>query len=244
MESVECLVIGAGVVGLAIARALARSGREVVVLESERVIGSGASSRNSEVIHAGIYYPTGLEKTRLCVEGKAMLYAFCREYGVPHRRCGKILVATTEGEIGKLAAIKRQAEANGVVGSGVARARRGACARTGARRDEGADFALDRHRRLPRLHAGLARRRGAARRDAGSGDAGGFRPDCRRRTDHRDRGTEPDANCREHRGQFSRSRRAGAGAFNRRNAARKNSAAAFGQRQLFRLGRRHRPFRT
>ena len=114
MDSVECVVIGAGVVGLATARALARSGREVVVLESERVIGSGISSRNSEVIHAGLYYPTGLVKTRLCVEGKALLYAFCREYDVPHRRCGKILVATTEGEIGKLAAIKRQAEANGV----------------------------------------------------------------------------------------------------------------------------------
>jgi L-2-hydroxyglutarate oxidase LhgO len=115
VDSVECLVIGAGVVGLAIARALARSGREVVVLESERVIGAGASSRNSEVIHAGIYYPSGLDKARLCVEGKAMLYAFCREYDVPHRRCGKILVATTEGEIGKLAAIKAQAEANGVM---------------------------------------------------------------------------------------------------------------------------------
>ena len=115
MDSVECLVIGAGVIGLAVARALARSGREVVVLESERVIGSGVSSRNSEVIHAGLYYPTGLEKTRLCVAGKAMLYAFCEEYGVPHRRCGKILVAATEGEIGKLAAIKRQAEANGVM---------------------------------------------------------------------------------------------------------------------------------
>ncbi len=115
MDSVECLVIGAGVIGLAIARELARSGREVVVLESERVIGSGASSRNSEVIHAGIYYKTGLDKTRLCVQGKTMLYAFCREYGVPHRRCGKMLVATTEGEIGKLAAIKAQAEANGVM---------------------------------------------------------------------------------------------------------------------------------
>ncbi len=115
MDSVECLVIGAGVIGLAVAHALARSGREVVVLESERVIGSGISSRNSEVIHAGLYYPTGLRKTRLCVEGTAMLYAFCREYGVPHRRCGKILVATTEGEIGKLAAIKQQAEANGVL---------------------------------------------------------------------------------------------------------------------------------
>jgi L-2-hydroxyglutarate oxidase LhgO len=115
MDSVECLVIGAGVIGLAVARALARSGREVVVLESERVIGSGVSSRNSEVIHAGIYYPTGLKKTRLCLEGKAMLYTFCLEHGVAHRRCGKILAATTEGEIGKLAAIKRQAEANGVM---------------------------------------------------------------------------------------------------------------------------------
>jgi L-2-hydroxyglutarate oxidase LhgO len=114
MDSVEYLVIGAGVVGLAIARALTRSGREVVVLERERVIGSGVSSRNSEVIHAGVYYPSGLEKTRLCVEGKAMLYSFCREYGVPHRRCGKLLVATSESEIGKLAAIKVQAEANGV----------------------------------------------------------------------------------------------------------------------------------
>jgi L-2-hydroxyglutarate oxidase LhgO len=115
MDSVECLVIGAGVIGLAVARALARAGREVVVLESERVIGSGVSSRNSEVVHAGIYYPTGLDKTRLCVAGKAMLYSFCREYDVPHRRCGKILVAATEGEIGMLAVIKRQAEANGVM---------------------------------------------------------------------------------------------------------------------------------
>ena len=114
MDSVECLVIGAGVVGLAIARALARSGREVVVLESERVIGSGASSRNSEVIHAGIYYPTGLVKTRLCVDGKAELYAFCQAFGVPHKRCGKLLVAVNAGEIDKLAALKAQADANGV----------------------------------------------------------------------------------------------------------------------------------
>ncbi len=114
MDSVECLVVGAGVIGLAVARALARSGREVVVLESERGIGRGVSSRNSEVIHAGIYYPSGLAKTRLCVEGKALLYAFCREYEVPHRACGKLLVATTENEVGKLASIKAQAEANGV----------------------------------------------------------------------------------------------------------------------------------
>jgi L-2-hydroxyglutarate oxidase LhgO len=114
MESVECLVVGAGVIGLAIARALARSGREVIVLESESRIGSGVSSRNSEVIHAGIYYPTGLDKTRLCVDGKAMLYAFCEEFGVPHKRCGKLLVAANAAEVDKLAALKARAEANGV----------------------------------------------------------------------------------------------------------------------------------
>jgi L-2-hydroxyglutarate oxidase LhgO len=114
MESVECLVVGAGVIGLAVARALARAGREVIVVESESGIGAGVSSRNSEVIHAGIYYRTGLDKTRLCVDGKAMLYAFCREFGVPHKRCGKLLVAVNAGEVAKLTAIKAQAEANGV----------------------------------------------------------------------------------------------------------------------------------
>jgi L-2-hydroxyglutarate oxidase LhgO len=114
MESVECLVVGAGVIGLAVARALARAGREVIVVESEDGIGSGVSSRNSEVIHAGIYYPTALDKTRLCVDGKAMLYAFCQEFGVPHKRCGKLVVAVNAGEIDKLAALKAQADANGV----------------------------------------------------------------------------------------------------------------------------------
>ncbi len=115
MERIDCLVVGAGVIGLAVARALARLGREVIVVESEGVIGSGVSSRNSEVIHAGIYYPTGLDKTRLCVDGKAMLYNFCRDYSVPHKGCGKIVVAVTEKETAKLAAIKTQAEANGVM---------------------------------------------------------------------------------------------------------------------------------
>ena len=114
MDFIDCLVIGAGAIGLAVARALARAGREVVVVESESAIGSGVSSRNSEVIHAGIYYPTGLAKTRLCVEGKAMLYDFCRDYAVPHKRCGKLIVAASEAEAGKLAALKAQAEANGV----------------------------------------------------------------------------------------------------------------------------------
>ncbi len=114
MESIECLVVGAGAIGLAVARALARARREVIVVESESAMGSGVSSRNSEVIHAGIYYPTGLDKTRLCVDGKAMLYAFCQEFGVPHKRCGKLLVAVSAAEVDKLAALKAQADANGV----------------------------------------------------------------------------------------------------------------------------------
>jgi L-2-hydroxyglutarate oxidase LhgO len=114
MDAVDCLVIGAGVVGLAVARALARRGREVIIVEAESAIGTGTSSRNSEVIHAGIYYPTGLLKTRLCVEGKAMLYAFCQDHGVPHRRCGKLIVAADEAETGKLKALEAQARANGV----------------------------------------------------------------------------------------------------------------------------------
>jgi L-2-hydroxyglutarate oxidase LhgO len=114
LVTVDCLVIGAGVIGLAVARSLARGGREVLVVEAEDAIGTGVSSRSSEVIHAGIYYPTGLTKTRWCVEGNAMLYQFCRQYGVPHRRCGKLIVATEESEVDKLAALEAQAKANGV----------------------------------------------------------------------------------------------------------------------------------
>lgn len=114
METVDCIVIGAGVVGLATARSLARAGREVVILEAASAIGQGVSSRSSEVIHAGIYYPTGLLKTSVCVAGRDMLYRFCEDFSVPHRRCGKLIVATSEAERPKLDAIRRQAEANGV----------------------------------------------------------------------------------------------------------------------------------
>lgn len=114
METVDCIVIGAGVVGLATARALARAGREVVILEAASAIGQGVSSRSSEVIHAGIYYPTGLLKTRVCVAGRDMLYRFCEDFSVPHLRCGKLIVATSEAERPKLDAIRQQAEANGV----------------------------------------------------------------------------------------------------------------------------------
>ncbi|MDM0112138.1 NAD(P)/FAD-dependent oxidoreductase [Variovorax sp. J22R133] len=114
MESFDCAVIGAGVVGLAVARALALAGREVIVLESEAGIGTGTSSRNSEVIHAGIYYAQGSLKARLCVRGKQLLYAYAAERGVPFRRCGKLIVATSAAQVGELEAIASKARANGV----------------------------------------------------------------------------------------------------------------------------------
>lgn len=115
MESIDCLVIGAGVVGLAVARALAQQGHEVVVAEAERLYGSGVSSRNSEVIHAGIYYPAGSLKATLCVRGNRLLYDFCASHGVPHRRCGKLVVATREADDTRLESIRHHAAANGVM---------------------------------------------------------------------------------------------------------------------------------
>ncbi|MFP4125812.1 MAG: NAD(P)/FAD-dependent oxidoreductase [Alphaproteobacteria bacterium] len=114
MERVETVVVGAGVVGLAVARALALSGREVIVLEAAGAIGTETSSRNSEVIHAGIYYPTGSLKAQSCVEGKWRLYDYCREHGVHHSRCGKLIVATSAEQHDKLRTIRRQAATNGV----------------------------------------------------------------------------------------------------------------------------------
>jgi L-2-hydroxyglutarate oxidase LhgO len=114
MDEFDCAVIGAGVVGLAVARALALQGREVVVLEAEGAIGTGTSSRNSEVIHAGIYYPTGSLKATLCVEGKQSLYAYAEARGLPHRRCGKLIVATSSLQVAQLEVILAKAQRNGV----------------------------------------------------------------------------------------------------------------------------------
>ena len=114
MEKLDCVVIGAGVVGLAVARALALQGREVMVLEAADAIGTQTSSRNSEVIHAGIYYPQGSLKARLCVQGRQMLYAYCEARGIGHRRCGKLIVATHEAQQAQLQAIQAKAAANGV----------------------------------------------------------------------------------------------------------------------------------
>ncbi|MCY4655432.1 MAG: FAD-dependent oxidoreductase, partial [Gammaproteobacteria bacterium] len=113
-ERCECVVIGAGVVGLAVARALAREGREVIVLERHDAIGTETSSRNSEVIHAGIYYPTGSLKAEMCVKGKNLLYKHCKEYNVSHENIGKVIVATSEEQFDVLRNYQKQAQINGV----------------------------------------------------------------------------------------------------------------------------------
>ena len=112
----DACVVGAGAVGLACGYALARRGRSVVVLETERAIGQGVSSRNSEVVHGGLYYPTGSLKARLCVEGRRRLYSFLDAHKVAYRKCGKLVVATSGAELPRLEAIAAQARANGVEG--------------------------------------------------------------------------------------------------------------------------------
>jgi L-2-hydroxyglutarate oxidase LhgO len=114
VEELDAVVIGAGVVGLAVARELALAGREVVILEAEDAIGTHTSSRNSEVIHAGIYYPKGSLKAKTCVAGKELLYEYCVAHGVPHQRAGKLIVASDERQIAELEQIQKKAHANGV----------------------------------------------------------------------------------------------------------------------------------
>jgi len=112
----QVLVVGAGVVGLAAARAAARKGHEVIVAEATKGIGNGVSSRNSEVIHGGMYYPTGSLRAFHCPRGRRLMYEFCASHGVPHRKCGKLIVATENGEVAKMEAILKQGQANGVEG--------------------------------------------------------------------------------------------------------------------------------
>src|SRR5829696_10377044 len=116
MEQIDTAVIGAGVVGLATAWSLARRGRSVCVLEREPRPGMGTSTHNSQVIHAGMYYPAGSLKARHCVEGARRLYEFCATFGVPHARCGKIIVTHDEAGIAMLEGIKAKGDANGVEG--------------------------------------------------------------------------------------------------------------------------------
>ena len=114
MDTVDAVVIGAGVVGLAVARALAMAGREVIILEAEKTFGTITSARNSEVIHAGLYYPSGTLRAQLCVRGKALLYDYCASHGVAHSRCGKLIVATQADELPALDRLLATAQANGV----------------------------------------------------------------------------------------------------------------------------------
>lgn len=113
-DQLDCVVVGGGVVGLAVARSLAMSGREVIVLESEPEIGMHTSSRHSEVIHAGIYYPQDSLKAKLCVQGREALYKYCEERHIPYQRIGKLIVASDIAELPKLDAIRSQAQRNGV----------------------------------------------------------------------------------------------------------------------------------
>tara|TARA_R110001592_G_scaffold191441_1_gene437675 strand:+ start:8716 stop:9828 length:1113 start_codon:yes stop_codon:yes gene_type:complete len=112
---IECLVVGAGVIGLAVARALAKQGKEVVLVEQTNGIGNGISSRNSEVIHAGIYYPKDSLKAKLCVDGKELLYQYCSKNHIPYQKLGKMIVAQNEAEVLKLDSIRKHAKANGVL---------------------------------------------------------------------------------------------------------------------------------
>ncbi|MEO8527360.1 MAG: NAD(P)/FAD-dependent oxidoreductase [Caldimonas sp.] len=114
MERIDAVVVGAGVVGLAVARSLALRGLETLVLEAESGIGNGISSRNSEVIHAGIYDAAGSLKARLCVAGREALYPYCETHGVGHERCGKLVVASTPGQVESLRSIEQRAIGNGV----------------------------------------------------------------------------------------------------------------------------------
>jgi len=114
MYEVDTIVVGAGVIGLAVARALARSGRETLILEAADSFGTETSARNSEVIHAGIYYPRDSLKARLCLAGRDQLYRYCEHHGVPHRRCGKLIVATAQSQLPQLDAIHAAAIGNGV----------------------------------------------------------------------------------------------------------------------------------
>jgi L-2-hydroxyglutarate oxidase LhgO len=114
VDEVEAVVVGAGVIGLAVARALALAGHEVIVLERAYTIGFETSSRNSEVIHGGLYYPAGSLKAVCCVQGRERLYDYCREHGIPHAQLGKLIVATTEAEIPGVQKIEAAARANGV----------------------------------------------------------------------------------------------------------------------------------
>ena len=231
----QVLVVGAGVVGLAIARAAALAGHEVIVAEAADGIGTGVSSRNSEVIHAGLYYPTGSKRAYHCPRGRRMLYEFCASHGVPHRRCGKLVVATSEAEIGKLDAIHKQAQINGVEGvemidEAAARALEPELSCLVAMHSPETGV-VDSHRYMLALRGDLEDHGGMiafnTRDRAHRARAGWMAAVLRRRRDDRGR----------RRGQCRRARRADARTRHRRLPAGAGAAALSRQGQLFRLRR-------
>src|SRR5437016_4939216 len=147
MDEIECVIVGAGVVGLATARAPALAGHGVLVLDRAYTIGFETSSRNSEVIHGGLYYLAGSLKARCCVAGRDRLYAFCREHGIPHAQIGKLIVAAEEREIAGVERIANAARANGVDDFAMADGDPSTTARTGAALRRCLAFAFDRHHR-------------------------------------------------------------------------------------------------
>ena len=157
VERIDAVVVGAGAVGLAVARELALRGRETIVLEAGPGIGNGTSSRNSEVIHAGLYDAPGSLKATLCVSGREALYPYCESRGVGHRRCGKLVVAATPAQVETLKAIEARATTNGVRGLRWLSGAEARAARAGAAGRGGAALERHRHHRQPRAHAGATR---------------------------------------------------------------------------------------
>jgi len=164
MFKVEAVVVGAGVIGLAIARALALHGVKVVLLEKESVAGTGTSSRNSEVIHSGIYYEPESLKALLCVRGRRMMYNYCDERRVPHRQCGKLVVATDPSEDAQLGYLLQRAEKNGVEEIELIGAARLKSLESHYSRHQRTSVALLRNCRHPRANAVLSSRRRGSRR--------------------------------------------------------------------------------
>ncbi len=137
MEDIDAIVVGAGVVGLAAALAIARAGHSVCVLEREPRPGLGTSTHNSQVIHAGIYYPPGTLKAKHCVKGARMLFEFCAAHGIAHRRCGKLIVGHTDRDLADLESLRSRGEANGVEGLAHRRSRDDRGTRAACARDDG-----------------------------------------------------------------------------------------------------------
>ena len=231
----QVLVVGAGIVGLAMARAAALKGHEVIVAEATRGIGNGVSSRNSEVIHGGMYYPTGSLRAHHCPRGRRMLYEFCASHGVPHRKCGKLIVATEDAEVAKMEAILKQGSANGVenfelIDGAAARAMEPALNCVAALRSPETGI-IDSHQLMTALRGDLEDRGGMiafnTQDRAHHPQPGRLDGAFLRRRERRARGRRGD--------QLGGARRAGAGAQHRDLSAGARAAARHGARQLLRL---------